>query len=43
MDVGDLKLKYCKSLGAEFTVDATNPDAVSEVTSIMHSVKVSVD
>ena len=31
MDVGDLKLKYCASLGAEFTVDASSPTAVAEV------------
>ena len=31
MDVGDGKLSYCKSLGAEFTVDAASPDAVDQV------------
>jgi D-arabinose 1-dehydrogenase-like Zn-dependent alcohol dehydrogenase len=38
VDVGDSKLKYCKSLGAEFTVDATNPEAVAEVIPNIHSV-----
>jgi D-arabinose 1-dehydrogenase-like Zn-dependent alcohol dehydrogenase len=43
VDVGDSKLKYCKSLGAEFTVDAMNPEAVSEVKSNRHSVHVRVN
>jgi propanol-preferring alcohol dehydrogenase len=31
MDVGHTKEKYCKSMGAEFFVDATSPTAVQEV------------
>ena len=31
LDVGIEKLKYCESLGAEYSVDATNPEAVSQV------------
>lgn len=31
MDVGEDRLKYCKELGAEFCVDASNPDAVAAV------------
>lgn len=34
VDVGKEKLDYCKSLGADFTVDALNPDIVREVTDI---------
>jgi D-arabinose 1-dehydrogenase-like Zn-dependent alcohol dehydrogenase len=31
MDVGEDRLNYCKELGAEFCVDASNPDAVAVV------------
>ncbi len=31
LDVGHTKEKYCKSIGAEFYVDATAPDAVQQV------------
>lgn len=31
LDVGHAKEKYCKSIGAEFYVDATSPDAVQKV------------
>jgi propanol-preferring alcohol dehydrogenase len=36
MDVGHSKEKYCKSLGAEFYVDATSPSAVQEIDQITH-------
>ena len=31
VDVGEGKLKYCESLGAELSVDATDPDVISKV------------
>ena len=31
MDVGEDRLNYCKELGAEFCVDASNPEAVAVV------------
>lgn len=35
MDVGEDKLKYCETLGAEFTVDASKDDAKSKVFQIV--------
>ena len=31
LDIGENKLKYCESLGAEFSVDAASPDAIKKV------------
>ena len=40
MDVGADKLKYCESLGAEYTVDASSEDAKSKVLNAMHFLEV---